>query len=137
MSQYLVWTGYHTALPSPGPRAHRCFLCPHAVSRLLCHSAHYKALGKHGTHAAGLFYKPALFSFLAYCCGLHTIPSHIHILLANLYVVVPPAMVVPPFLKPVLYGVRMQQITQRLRLVLQRVRKVGAGSQAVAQVLTG
>ncbi|CAO2582521.1 Olfactory receptor 52H1 [Lemmus lemmus] len=33
-SQHLVWTGYHTALSSAGPRAHRCLLCPYTPCRL-------------------------------------------------------------------------------------------------------
>lgn len=80
-----------------------------AVCRLPSHGARRKA------HASviTLFYTPALFSFLAHRFGRHTVPGHIHILLANLYVVVPPA------LNPVVYGAQTQQIAQRLRHLLR------------------
>lgn len=107
------WYGVATMLLSPaldlGLTGASYALILQAVCRLPSHGARRKA------HASviTLFYTPALFSFLAHRFGRHTVPGHIHILLANLYVVVPPA------LNPVVYGAQTQQIAQRLRHLLR------------------
>ena len=76
-----------------------------AVFHIPSQDAPHKVLNTCGSHICViiLFYGPGIFSVLTQWFGYH-IPLHIYILLANVYILIPPT------LNLKVYGIKMKQI---------------------------
>ncbi|XP_076968310.1 olfactory receptor 52N1 [Tamandua tetradactyla] len=79
-----------------------------AVVSLSSADARQKAFSTCTAHICAIVitYVPAFFTFFTHRYGGHTIPPHVHIIMANLYLLMPPTM------NPIVYGVKTKQIRE-------------------------
>ncbi|XP_005380517.1 PREDICTED: olfactory receptor 52B4-like [Chinchilla lanigera] len=89
-----------------------------AVFRIPSQDARHKALNTCGSHVCViiLFYGPAIFTTLTQRFGHHIAP-HIHVLLANV------SILIAPMMNPIIYGVKTKQIRHEVVHVLCRGQK--------------
>ncbi|XP_051005074.1 olfactory receptor 52I1-like [Acomys russatus] len=80
-----------------------------AVFSLSSKNAQRKALSTCGSHVGvmALYYLPGMASVYVAWLGQDKVPLHVHVLLADLY------LIIPPTLNPVIYGMRTRQIRER------------------------
>ncbi|KAG8137175.1 putative 40S ribosomal protein [Naja naja] len=86
-----------------------------AVLALPSRDARYKAFSTCAAHVVVILvsYTPALFTILTHRFGHHVLP-HVHILLANFY------LLFPPMLNPIVYGVKTQEIRDQTERAYQK-----------------
>ncbi|XP_069326633.1 olfactory receptor 52N2-like [Eulemur rufifrons] len=79
-----------------------------AVVSLSSADAHHKAFSTCTSHICVIVitYVPALFTIFTHHFGGKNIPHHVHIIIANLY------LMFPPTLNPIVYGVKTKQIQE-------------------------
>ena len=80
-----------------------------AVLQLASQEARYQAFGTCVSHIGAIlaFYTPVVISSVMHRVGRQAAP-HVHILLANLY------LLFPPMVNPIIYGVKTKQIRERV-----------------------
>ncbi|XP_068120308.1 olfactory receptor 52K1-like [Hyperolius riggenbachi] len=85
-----------------------------AVLRLGSRDARLKTLSTCTSHICVMlaFYVPAILSSIVYRV-LTNVPLHIHILLANVY------LILPPLINPIVYGVKTKQVRRRLLFIFK------------------
>lgn len=85
-----------------------------AVFGLSSKNAQFKALSTCGSHVGvmALYYLPGMASIYVAWLGKDTVPLHTQVLLADLY------LVIPPTLNPIIYGLRTKQIRERIGSLL-------------------
>ncbi|XP_012501102.1 PREDICTED: olfactory receptor 52I2-like [Propithecus coquereli] len=81
-----------------------------AVFGLSSRNAQLKALSTCGSHVGvmALYYLPGMVSVYVAWLGQDVVPLHIQVLLADLY------LVIPPTLNPIIYGMRTKQMRERI-----------------------
>ncbi|XP_040613344.1 olfactory receptor 52I2-like [Mesocricetus auratus] len=81
-----------------------------AVFGLSSKNAQRKALSTCGSHVGvmALYYLPGMASIYVAWLGQNKVPLHTQVLLADLY------LVIPPTLNPIIYGIRTKQIRERI-----------------------
>ena len=79
-----------------------------AVVSLSSTDARHKAFSTCTSHICAIVitYVPAFFTFFTHRFGGHSVPHHIHIIVANLYLLLPPTM------NPIVYGIKTKLIRE-------------------------
>uniref|UniRef100_A0A8C0ITS8 G-protein coupled receptors family 1 profile domain-containing protein n=1 Tax=Chelonoidis abingdonii TaxID=106734 RepID=A0A8C0ITS8_CHEAB len=87
-----------------------------AVLSLASKEEQLKALGTCGSHLCAILvvYTPVVLSSIIHRFG-HQVAPHVHILMANFY------LLFPPMMNPIVYGVKTKQIRERVRGVFPRL----------------
>nr|XP_011717725.1 olfactory receptor 52B4-like [Macaca nemestrina] len=115
--QINIWYGFFVLMSTVILDVMLIFISYTLILRAIFHipsqDARHKALNTCGSHVCViiLFYGPGIFSVLTQRFGRHISP-HIHVLLANVCILV------PPMLNPIIYGIKTKHIWDQVTHVL-------------------